>query len=335
VWHNTTSPYGPLFVELTRFTAMLGGTSLMIQVVAFRCLELIGVVLLMVVLPPIARHFGVDGGVALWLGVLSPLALFSAVSSAHNDTLMLALVASALLVAIRGFRRWALVLFAVAATIKLPALAGAVFLYVAPVKAATLKQRARLIAEAVAITGLVVVVVTWLAGFGWGWLGPHALSIPTQLRVLTSPSVSVGVLLATVARGLGTHATTHAVVTGTQHVGELLAGIALVYLVVRCRTTNATRFLGVALLVVVIASPTVWPWYFLWGVTVLGVTGAQHSRFLMVLAGGAMVLVGPGGTPMLGGNGFYVSGSLVIAGLIWFFASQQWRRVVGGEDRAV
>lgn len=335
VWHNTTSPYGPLFVELTRFTAMLSGTSLMIQVIAFRCLEFIGVVLLMTVLPSIARHFGVDGGVAIWLGVLSPLALFSAVSSAHNDTLMLAFVACALLVALRGFRRWALAIFAVAATIKLPALAGAVFLYVGPLRAASPKERARLITEAVAITGLVVVAVTELAGYGWGWLGPHALSIPTQLRVLTSPTVSVGVLFAAIARGMGAHVTTHAVVTATQHVGEVFAALAVAYLVTHCRAANATRYLGVALLVIVIASPTVWPWYFLWGVTVLGVTSAQHSRFLILLAGGAMVLVGPGGTPMLGGNGFYVSGSLVVAGVVWFFASRQWRRVIGGEDHVV
>ena len=335
VWHNTTSPYGPLFVELTRWTSTIGGGSLTSQVFAFRCLELIGVVLLMMALPSVARHFGVDGGVAIWLGVLSPLALFSAVASAHNDTLMLGLVASALVVALRGLRRWALALIAVAATIKLPALAGAVFLYAAPVKAASTRQRVGLVAEAVAITGLVIVAVTELTGFGWAWLGPHALAIPTQLRVLTSPTVSVGVLFATIARALGLHVVNRTAVTGTQHLGELFAGVAFIYLVVRCQAGNAVRYLGIALLIVVVASPTVWPWYFLWGVTVLGVTSAQRSRFLVLLAGAAMLLVGPGGTPMLGGNGFYVSGVVVVAGVIWFFASRQWRRVIGGEDHVV
>ena len=335
VWHNTTSPYGPLFVELTRTTSTIGGASMMSQVFAFRCLELIGVVLLMMTLPRVARHFGADGGVAVWLGVLSPLALFSAASSAHNDTLMLGLVVAALLVALRGYRRWALVLFAVAATIKLPALAGVVFLYAAPVKAASTRQRLGLVAEVVAITGLVILAATELAGFGWAWLGPHALSIPTQLRILTSPTVSVGVLLAKIARAVGLHVANRTMVTGTQHLGEVFAGVTFVFLAVRCRVADATRYLGITLLVVVLASPTVWPWYFLWGVTVLGVTSAQHSRFLMVLAGAAMALVGPGGTPMLGGNGFYVSGSLVVAGVVWFFASGQWRRVIGGEDHVV
>jgi hypothetical protein len=48
-----------------------------------------------------------------------------------------------------------------------------------------------------------------------------------------------------------------------------------------------------------------------------------------------MLLVGPGGTPMIGGNGFYVSGALVVAGLVWFFASGQWRSVSRGVDHVV
>jgi hypothetical protein len=108
-----------------------------------------------------------------------------------------------------------------------------------------------------------------------------------------------------------------------------------VLLALRCRADRATRYLGIALLIVVISSPTVWPWYFLWGVTVLATTSAQRSRFLIAVAGLAMLLVGPGGSPMLGGNGFYVSGTIVVTGLVWFFASGQWRTVIGGVDHVV
>ena len=46
----------------------------------------------MVFLPRLARHLGTDPGVALWLGALSPLALFSFVASGHNDALMVGLL---------------------------------------------------------------------------------------------------------------------------------------------------------------------------------------------------------------------------------------------------
>ena len=89
VWRSTPSPYGPLFVTISRGVAAVSGGSLIVQVIAYRLLELVGVVLCMVFLPRLARHLGTDPGVAVWLGVLSPLALFSFIASGHNDTLMI------------------------------------------------------------------------------------------------------------------------------------------------------------------------------------------------------------------------------------------------------
>ena len=334
VWHHTTSPYGPLFVELTRVTTSLSGHSLMIEVISFRLLMLFGVALLMIFLPLIADHFGVDGGVALWLGVLSPLALFSAVSSAHNDTLMLGVMAVALWLQLRGNWRWAVALFAVAATIKLPALAGIVFLVAGQWRHATWRIRAGIAIQSALISAAVLVGVTEVAGYGWLWLGSKALSIPTQLHVLTSPTVSLGLLFATLLHAVGVDDSSRNVVTTTQHFGELIAIIALGLIVLRTRSVNVIRSFGIALLVVVFLSPTVWPWYFLWGITVLAVTTAQRSRFLALLCGFAMLLVGPGGTPMIGGNGFFFASALLIGCFIWLIASGQWRVVIGDEDRA-
>ena len=51
--------------------AAVAGGSLVSQILVFRPLELVGVVLLMVSLPPLARRLGNDPGLALWLGVLT------------------------------------------------------------------------------------------------------------------------------------------------------------------------------------------------------------------------------------------------------------------------
>jgi hypothetical protein len=333
VWRHTTSPYGPLFVVLAHASVLVGGHSLMTQIIALRILELIGVAMMMYCLPVIARHVGVEPGVSIWLGVLSPLALFSAVSSAHNDTLMIGVMLVALVVSLRGARRGALALFALAATIKLPALAGSVFILVGPWRAASWRQRTRLVGEAVVISGAVIVAVTLIAGYGWTWLSPSALKIPTELHVLTTPVVSVAVLLATGLHALGWHVATRHVVNDVQPFVEVFGVLVVLWMLVRTTSENHLRRLGVALLVVVIASPTVWPWYFLWGVTILGATSAQRSRFLALVAGLAMLLVGPGGTPMIGGNGFYVTGPAVLLALAWFASSGQWRRVLNGVDR--
>lgn len=333
VWRDSTSPYGPLFVALTHVTNLLTPSSLIVQVLAYRTLGLMGVVLLMCTLPALARHFGVDGGVALWFGVLSPLALFSAISSAHNDTLMIGLSSLALLVGIRGSRRWAIVLLSVAATIKLPALAGVVFVSAGALRDVPPSRRWRIIGEAIALPPLVIAAVTELVGYGWGWLSPSALRIPTELRVLTTPVVSVGKLGATTLHAIGLHVSTSAIVTATQYVSELAAVALALVLVARTRKTNTVRMTGLALLIVVVASPTVWPWYYLWGLSLLAATSAQRSLFMAWVAGLAMLLVGPGGTPMIGGNGFYASGPLVLAGLFWFWSRDHWRTIFDGVDR--
>lgn len=333
VWRDTTSPYGPLFTELTQRVSEISGGSLIAQVLMLRTLELVGVVMMMVALPALARHFGVIEGVALWLGVLSPLALLSAVSSAHNDTLMLGLMAVALLAVVRGRRRWGLALFALAATIKLPALAGAVFVSVATLRYARGRHLVTLVVEAILVPALVIVAVTELVGLGWTWLSPSALRTPTELRVLITPTVSVGKLLSLALHAVGWRVATGTVVGLTQHLGELLALVLVVALLWKVRPSDRVWMLGSALLIVVLLSPTVWPWYFLWGLTVLAVTSAQSSVFLALAAGLAMLLVGAGGTPMIGGNGVYVSGPAVVAGAGWFIASGQWRSVWGGRDR--
>lgn len=333
VWRDTTSPYGPLFLALSHASAFVAGHSLIAQVLALRALELVGVVLLMLVLPRLARHFNADPGVALWLGVLSPLALFSAISSAHNDTLMLGLLAIAVMAGLEGRRRWALALFAVAATVKLPALAGAVMFAARDLRSAPRARRAQLVGEALLIPAVIVAGITEAVGLGWAWLGPSALRIPTELRVLTTPVVSVGVFIATLARGVGIHVANHAMVTAVQYVGELAVLVLLVTLVIQVRAYNTVRVLGVALLVVVIGSPTMWPWYLLWGLTLLAVTSAQRSRALATVAGGAMLLVGAGGTPMIGGNGVFVSGPLVLVGVWWLAREGRWPDIIARDDR--
>ena len=92
VWRDTASPYGPFFVMVSRAAVTVSGSSLVAQILVFRAAELLGVAAIMVSLPRLARRLGTDAGVALWLGALSPLALFSFIASGHNDALMVGLL---------------------------------------------------------------------------------------------------------------------------------------------------------------------------------------------------------------------------------------------------
>ncbi|MGD0314227.1 MAG: polyprenol phosphomannose-dependent alpha 1,6 mannosyltransferase MptB [Acidimicrobiales bacterium] len=330
VWRHTTSPYGPLFVAPSKVIAALAGGSLVVQVLAFRAFELIGVVLVMVSLPRLARHLGTDPGMALWLGALSPLALFSFVASGHNDALMVGLLVAGVTVAVTGRMLPGLVLCALAATAKLPAAAAVVFLAVDRAGSETRGRRWRVLGEAVAVLAVVFVGVTVVCGDGWTWLGPTALHIPTELRVQSTPSVSLGVLFFHLLHPLGIPVTGSAVVTVTQDLVALATVVAIVWLLATVRRHEVVRSTALALILIVVGSPTVWPWYLMWGLVLLAATTAQRSNVLAVVAGLAMLVVGPSGHPLLGGSWYLVVSLGTLAGCGWLVRGRRWKEVVTG-----
>ena len=330
VWRDTTSPYGPLFVVATKVVASVAGGSLVVQVVAFRALELIGVVLVMVSLPRLARHLGTDPGVALWLGALSPLALFSFVASGHNDSLMVGLVVAGVTLAVTGRMIPGLILCALAATIKLPAAAAVAFLAVHGLGPAAGPKQWRVVGEAVAVVAGVFVGVTLVCGYGWTWIGPTALRIPTELRVLSTPSVSLGSAVYSLLHPLGVPVTRSAVVTVAQDVVAVGAVAAVVWLLCTVRRHEVVRSLGLALVLIVIGSPTVWPWYLMWGLVLLAATTAQRSKVLAAVAALAMLVVGPSGHPLLLGHWDVVVSLATLGAVAWLVRGGRWRAVVTG-----
>ena len=329
VWRATSSPYGPLFVVSTRGVALLAGSSLVVEVLAFRALELVGVVLIMVSLPRLARHLGTSPGIALWLGALSPLALFGFIASGHNDTLMVGLLLAGVTLWVEGRLLPGLALCAVAATIKLPAAAAVVFLVLDHLASGPPSRRGKEMVVPVGGAIVAFVGVTLACGYGWGWLGPGALHVPTELRVLSTPSVALGTSFFHLLRVVGLPVAQSAVVTVTQAVCEVAAVAAMIWLAATLRRNEVVRSIGLVLILIVVGSPTVWPWYLLWGLVLLAATNAQRSRFLAAVAGLAMLVVGPSGSPRLNGA-WYVPVSLaVIAGVVWLVHDGHWRQVVG------
>ncbi len=332
VWHHTTSPYGPLFVQFSRLLVKLTGNSYTAQILVLRAAELPGIVLLVVAVVLLTRRLATDSGIALWLVLLSPAALVTEVASAHNDTLMLGLMLLGVAIYPR-YARWGLVLVGLAACIKISALVVLVFLVAGALGQLTTRARVRAIAEVVAIPASVIVILTQISGYGWTWLSPSTLKIPTELRILITPVVSLGTLLASMLHAVGLHVPTSLVITVTQEVSELAAVLFVLWLVRHTKVTNTVTMIGAALLIIVVASPVVWPWYCFWGLSALAVTSMQRSKFLALLAAGTPLLVGAGGTMMIGGNGFYVVGPLIIGALIWFFMSHGPRRILERVDQ--
>jgi hypothetical protein len=121
-------------------------------------------------------------------------------------------------------------------------------------------------------------------------------------------------------------------ISAMQVICGLIVVAGTLWLLWNAQRSNVVRAIGLALLLFAVGSPTVWPWYLLWGVTLLAATTAQRSKMMAALAGLAMLVVGAGGTPMLNGLAYVVTAPLLLAGCVWFFGDRHWQTVLGHVD---
>ena len=102
LWGNAPAPYGPVFLRVDGFLVSITGHNPLATVVGLRLLALLGVVLLAVFVPKLAEACGRDPASAFTLAVLNPITLLHLIGGAHNDALMLGLLAALLLFVSRG-----------------------------------------------------------------------------------------------------------------------------------------------------------------------------------------------------------------------------------------
>ncbi|MGC0333791.1 hypothetical protein RKD23_006781 [Streptomyces sp. SAI-170] len=184
VWRHTAAPYGPVFLATAAALSGLTRGELPAGLIGMRLLALLGVALMAVALPRLARHSGADPAAALWLGALNPLVLLHLVAGAHNDAMMLGLLGVGLVAA--SGRRPALgaVLVTLAALVKAPALLGLAAIVVLQLRAGRRTAQA-VLTTAAAATGTTV-AATALAGTGYGWIGALDTPVSPHNWALTS-----------------------------------------------------------------------------------------------------------------------------------------------------
>ena len=335
VWRHSPAPYGPFFVEIARGVVSIVGGSVVARVMVMRLIEIAGMALIVVFLPKLARRLGADPGLALWLGALSPLVLLSFMASGHNDCLMVGLVVAGVELSLGGRRILGIVSCALAAMVKAPAAAAIVFLAADEILATGWGRRAAaILAKVAGVTAATVVAVTLASGLGWRWLDPANLRIPAQLRIDATPTVSVGTAVSRFLELFRIPAGVHGSISVAQTVGGLIAAVGSVWLLTRVRRDNVVRVLAVVLALVVLAGPTLWPWYLTWALVLLAATRSQRSRVLILAAALATLLAGPVGTPQLAGYWYWAVTVLTVGGCGWLLSRRRWTSVLLGRSVA-
>src|SRR5579859_1059839 len=181
-WRRTTAPYGPLFLGLVSLVVAVTGSNLVLGAIIVRFLTVaLGFALLTRYLPRLAGRFGASPAAANWLVLLNPLLLFQLVAPGHNDMLMAGLTVAGLAIGLDGRPLAGIVVCAVAATVKVPALAAVAFLALVWVRSAPSAQRRRVAAAAALAVVATLAVVTLITGLGFGWISGSVFSTPRRV----------------------------------------------------------------------------------------------------------------------------------------------------------
>ncbi|HET9093213.1 MAG TPA: polyprenol phosphomannose-dependent alpha 1,6 mannosyltransferase MptB [Acidimicrobiales bacterium] len=281
LWLYHTSPYGPVFLWLggvfqATTHSELGGLLL------WRAVALVGVGLLAVFIPRLARGAGRDAGAAFVFSVMNPLVLVHLIGGEHNDALMLGLLVAGLALARERHPVLGTLLIALGGLVKAPALLGLVYVgweWAGP--EADWRRRIAPMAKVGAIALLFMAAVTQAVGLGWGWV--TALGTPDALRSYLDPMTAIGLWAGDLARVLGHGGVAHLLLTVVRGTGAAIAGAIGAVLLWRSRGgRSGLRAIGLTMLAVVLLGPVMQPWYLAWGVVLLGPVAEGRLRGVLI-----------------------------------------------------
>jgi hypothetical protein len=289
IWRSARAPYGPAWERLAGGIVQLARHDVIATVVGFRCVALIGIGLIAWGVLSLARTVGHDPAVALALAVLNPAVLLVLLGGAHNDALMLGLLAAGCAAARRHHVLIGLVLCALAAEVKIPALIGALFIgWWWSEGSQSWRPRALRVGSAVLSAVALLALIGWVSGLGWHWI--DGLSNPGVVVSWADPVTAVGLALGHLCSALGLGGHSAAFVQAARAVGLALAALISIVLLLRSDRVGPVGALGWSLLAFVVLGPVIWPWYETWGFVFLAVIAeAWTLRLLLALSAVACV----------------------------------------------
>jgi alpha-1,6-mannosyltransferase len=277
MWKTSPAPYGPLWMGLSSAVYKTTGAQPIAALLAFRLLAMLGVVLLVIYLPRLARCCGFDPAKAIWLGVLNPLVFLHFVSSAHNDALMLGLLVAGITLAMERRPLAAVLIVTLAGAIKAPALVGLAFTGIAWAgPEASFVRRMKYWCASGAIALAVFLVLNLATGLDFGWVS--SLGTPGKVRTWLSLTTGLGMLTGNLTDFVGLGYRVDGAVAFWRAVGSVVTIGVVLWVILTGRRRSPARGLALALLAIVMLGPVVQPWYLLWALVALAGAGLSRGQ---------------------------------------------------------
>jgi hypothetical protein len=320
-WLFTPAPYGPLSLQIQHLIVVLTGHNAYLSAMLMRVPAFLGVLLISVFLPRLALLLGYQRESTVWLAVLNPLVVLHLVGGAHNDSLMIGLMVLGLWLAATGRLVVASFCVAAAASIKQPA--AAAILAVAALhtwrsKGWTQPTNAEVLRRVVPAVGVFLagfLAIGEATGLGFGWIG--ALGVPGQVRSMLAPFTALGAGFEWALAHLGSQSASEVAVPVAQRIGTIVGLAVMAWLVWKYKAKHPVRTLGWILLAFVVTSPTIMPWYLLWGGLLFAMCEAAPSRQRLVVWGTAAFVVYSAIDAGVFKNTVQAAGVTAMLALIW------------------
>jgi alpha-1,6-mannosyltransferase len=217
--------------------------------------------------------------------MLSPLVLLQLVSPAHNDALMAGLMVAGVALALERRPLTGIALCAVAATVKVPAVAAIAFIVVA--WARTLpdnRERLIAVAKAVAVAVVIAAAVTAVTGLGLAWISTGLFNTPGRVRLSITPATALGYTIAHALHHVSVPLNGKQFEATVSHITFAITAVIGLVLLYRTRLENLVRQLGLLLVGIAVGGPAAWPWYFTWGIALLACYPAVQRSVWVPLA---------------------------------------------------
>lgn len=293
IWRDSPAPYGPVAVLTEKLAVGLSDFDVARTVLGLRFLAMAGVAMSAVGVYLIARSHRVSEPMALAVAIANPVVLVHLIGGAHNDALMMGLLLLGLASFERSRKILAVVLIALAIGVKLPAIVALGFI-AWNWKGKDAEWRARLLSFPVvgAIAALVIGALSVVVGTKLGWI--TALSGTGKVYSTFSVFTKVGFLFSDLLNGVGLNVDPFVVADAFRLVGLISAAVIITTLMVKSPKLGITKSVGLALLVLILFGPVVWPWYLPVGFALLAAVGMRRFRpTMIVLIISASLLVWP------------------------------------------
>jgi alpha-1,6-mannosyltransferase len=282
VWSGTESPYGPTFLSADGLLDQASGHQILPDLVLLRLLEVAGIAMVVAATPILARSLNRDPAHAVLIGAGSPLVLLSLIGGAHNDALMIGLLMAGLAVAKRFGTVPGVILCALGAGVKSPALLGVLFLgWVWAGREASLRRRIGHTAGAGLIALATMEVVSLVSGTGWGWIRTTTTADSSFTGV--TPINIVARAVSIVSHVFQVPVTLLAVRPIFMVLGLLVAAYFGYRQLLRSPQDGYVQCLGLTFLVLALLGPIVWSWYVTWGVIVLAPAAVGRLRTALIV----------------------------------------------------